>query len=869
MFEQFTEKARQAVLKAQEYVRVRQQQDVQVAHLLKGMLDTDEAVVGFLLKKLGVNIADLNTKLGVIMDAYPKVYGTGTTYGSHLSREASQAIQAAQATAKQFGDEFVSVDVVLLGILSVEDKASRLLRNLGVNEKDLQAAITELRKGRNVTSQTVENEFNALQKYAVNLNDAARKGKLDRIIGRDDEIRRLLHILSRRKKNNPIIIGDPGVGKTAIVEGLAWRIVNQDVPENLLGKTVFALDLAALVAGAKYKGEFEERLKAVVKEVSSSDDVILFIDEIHTLIGAGGGGGAMDAANILKPALARGELRTIGATTLDEYQKYFEQDQALERRFQKIMIEEPSVADTIAILRGLRERYENHHKVRILDAALIAAAELSSRYITERSLPDKAIDLMDEAAAKLRLELDSMPEELDELDRKVRQLEIEREAVKRDGDQNRLKVINEQISNLSEKFNQLKAGWQSEKEIINIIQTCKAKMEEYKLQAEEARRVSDYARVAELEYGKIKEQENILKHAQDQLNQLAPEKRMTDGEVDANDIADVVARWTGIPVAKMLESEKEKLLRLEDELGKRVVGQKAAVHAVADAVRRSRAGLQDANKPIGSFMFMGTTGVGKTELAKALAEVMFNDENAITRLDMSEYMEKHAVARLVGPPPGYVGYEEGGQLTNAVRMKPYSIILLDEIEKAHPDTFNILLQVLDDGRLTDNKGRVANFKNTIIIMTTNMGADIIMENFEGFEGMDVDKRIEVVETTRLEVIESLKTRLRPEFLNRIDELLMFTPLTKKEIQDILRLMLKGIRKRVEGQGYGLEVSEAAIQVLADLGFDPLYGARPMKRVLQRELVNELSKELLAGKFQLGDTIKVEVDPATQELIFKA
>ena len=866
MFDQFTEKARQAVLKAQEYVRNRKQQDVQVAHLLKAMLDTDDTVATYLLQKNSINVTDLSNRLLAIMDAYPRIEGN-VAYGSHLSMEASQVIQAANTLSKQFGDEFLAVDMILLGILSGQSNVAKLLRHLGLTEKDLEASIRELRKGRNVTSQSTENEFNALQKYAINLNEAARKGKLDRIIGRDEEIRRLLHILSRRKKNNPIIIGDPGVGKTAIVEGLAWRIVNHDVPENLLNKTVFALDLTALVAGAKYKGEFEERLKAVVKEVSSTDEVILFIDEIHTLVGAGGGGGSMDAANILKPALARGELRTIGATTLDEYQKYFEKDQALERRFQKIMIEEPSITETIAILRGLRERYENHHKVRILDAALIAAAELSARYITERSLPDKAIDLMDEAAAKLRLELDSMPESLDELDRRVRQLEIEREAVKRDGSQSKLQKLNEEISNLSEKLNELKAAWQSEKEIINIIQSCKALMETYKIQADDARRRSDYAKVAELEYGKIKEQENILKHAQEQLNQLAPDKRLTDGEVDDNDIAEVVARWTGIPVARMLQSEREKLLSLEAELGKRLIGQKAAVQAVSDAVRRSRAGLQDANRPIGSFLFMGTTGVGKTELAKALAEVLFNDENAITRIDMSEYMEKHAVARLVGPPPGYVGYEEGGQLTNAVRMKPYSIVLLDEIEKAHPDTFNILLQVLDDGRLTDNKGRVANFKNTIIIMTTNMGADIIMENFENFESLDIDKRLDVVETTRLEVVEALKSKLRPEFLNRIDDLLMFTPLSRSEIEAILRLMLKGIENRVRNQGYELELSEAAIKVLADLGFDPLYGARPMKRVLQRDLVNALSKELLANKFAPNDRIYVDVNELTQELRF--
>ena len=866
MFDKFTEKARQAVLKAQEYVRARQQQDVQVAHLMKGMLEVDESVVGYLLKKLGVNLSDLNSKLDVIMDAYPKVFGAGNL-GSHLSKEASLVIQNAQNLAKDFGDEFVAVDIILAGIFSVDDKTARLLRSLGVNEKDLGTAIKELRKGRTVKTESAENEFNALNKYAVNLNDQARQGKLDRIIGRDDEIRRVLHILSRRKKNNPILIGEPGVGKTAIVEGLAWRIVNQDVPENLMDKTVFSLDLAALVAGAKYKGEFEERLKAVVKEVTTSDNVILFIDEIHTLVGAGGGGGSMDAANILKPALARGELRAVGATTLDEYQKYFETDKALERRFQKVTIEEPSVEEAIAILRGLRERYENHHKVRILDEALIAAAELSKRYISDRALPDKAIDLMDEAAAKLRLELNSMPEKLDELYRKVRQLEIEREAVKRDGDQKRLAIINEQIANNSEELNQLKAAWQAEKELINIIQSCKSKIEDFRILADEARRISDYAKVAELEYGKIKEQEIILDNAQKQLAKLAPDKRLTDGEVDANDIAEVVARWTGIPVNRMLESEREKLLRMEDEIGKRIIGQRDAVVAISDAVRRSRAGLQDAKKPIGSFLFMGTTGVGKTELAKALAEFLFNDEAAITRLDMSEYMEKQSVSRLIGPPPGYVGYEEGGQLTNAVRQKPYSIILLDEIEKAHPDTFNILLQVLDDGRLTDNKGRVADFKNTIIIMTTNMGSNIIAENFDGLEDVDAEKRNSIIETTKLEVIEELKKHVRPEFLNRIDETVMFTMLNRAEIKQILMLLIKGVTKRLTDQGYQLELNQKAIDYLADLGYEPAFGARPMKRVLQRELVNELSKALLAGSFIPGDSILVDLDSTGQMLTF--
>lgn len=865
-FDNFTIKAREAVLKAQEFARGRQQQDLQIAHLLKGMAEAEPNVIQHLLGKMGVPAAAALSKLDQLMDSYPKVYGGD---GKHyLSREANQAMEAAQRISRELGDEFVAIDVMLAGIFTVQtDKTPQLLRSMGANDKDLQTAIRELRKGRTVSSESTENELNALNKYAVNLNEQARTGKLDRVIGRDDEIRRLLHILSRRKKNNPIIIGEPGVGKTAIVEGLAWRIVDQDVPENLKDKTVFTLDLAALVAGAKYKGEFEERLKAVVKEVTTSDDVILFIDEIHTLIGAGGGGGGMDAANILKPALARGELRTIGATTLDEYQKYFERDKALERRFQKIMIDEPSTEETIAILRGLRERYENHHKVRILDNALVAAAELSKRYISDRSLPDKAIDLMDEAAAKLRLELDSMPEELDELDRRVRQLEIQKEAVKRDGDPAKLRTIEEQIANNKEKLEGLKAGWIKEKEIINIIQNCKAQIETLRIQADQARRNSDYAKVAELEYGKIPEQEQILKNAQDQLNTLAPEKRMTDGEVDSGDIADVVSRWTGIPVNRMLESEREKLVRLEEEIGKRIIGQRTAVIAVSDAVRRSRAGLQDAKKPIGSFIFMGTTGVGKTELAKALAEVLFNDESAMTRFDMSEYMEKHAVARLVGPPPGYVGYEEGGQLTNAVRSKPYSIVLLDEIEKAHPDTFNILLQVLDDGRLTDNKGRTADFKNTIIIMTTNMGSDVIYSNFEGNEDADDAKREHIAELTKLEVIEALKQRMRPEFLNRIDEQVMFTPLNRAEIRRILLLLLKDIYRRLESQNYKLELSDRAIDVLADMGYEPHYGARPMKRVLQRELINTLSKELLSGKFQPGDTILVDAEPNTQKLLF--
>lgn len=866
MFDKLTEKARQSILKAQEYVRAKEQQDVQIAHLLKGMMDIEDSIVVFLLKKLSIDIGELTNRLSLITETYPKVYG-GNSHGSHLSKHASKVIQAAQQLAKDFGDEYVAMDMILAGMLTVkQDKAVKLLVSMGANEKELGAAIKELRKGKTVKSPTGESQFDALNKYAVNLNERARTGKLDRIIGRDEEIRRILHILSRRKKNNPLIIGKPGVGKTALVEGLAWRIVDNDVPENLKGKTVFSLDMAALVAGAKYKGEFEERLKGLVKEVTTSDNVILFIDEIHTLVGAGGGGGGMDAANILKPALARGELRTIGATTLDEYRQYIEKDKALERRFQKVKVEEPSIAETVAILRGLRDRYESHHKVRILDSALIAAAEMSQRYVGDRSLPDKAIDLIDEAAAKLRLELDSVPEDLDALDRKKRQLEIEREVIKRDGTKSQLSKINKQIADIGEELLELKTAWESERELINIIQSCKDTMEGYRVEAEEARRNGDYAKVAELEYGKIKEQEGILKNAEEALDKLSPEKRMTDGEVDEEDVADVVSRWTGIPVNKMMESEREKLLKMETKIGERLIGQAAAVQAVSDAVRRSRSGLQDSKRPIGSFIFMGTTGVGKTELAKALAEFLFNDENAITRIDMSEYMEKHAVARLVGPPPGYVGYEEGGQLTNAVREKPYSIVLLDEIEKAHPDTFNILLQVLDDGRLTDNKGNVASFKNTIIIMTTNMGANVIYENFDGLDEVSPEKRAEIIEVTQAEVVEALKDHMRPEFLNRIDEQVMFTPLNRDEIRKIMLLMFKSTRKRVQRQGLDIELAPAAIDLLSDLGYEPQYGARPMKRVLQRYVDNELSKQLLSGAFEAGDIIYVDVD-AQKQLIF--
>ncbi len=862
----FTIKAQEAILKSQEIVTGKSQQTIDTPHLVKAVALTDENVFGYIMKKLSVNLDILNAKLDVMIDAYPTVSGGGDRM--FMSPEVNKAQIEAQRLAKNMGDEFVSTELLILGVLSINDKTAKLLREMGVVDKDFLAALKEIRKGTKIQSQGQETQYQSLKKFAQNLNEQARNGKLDPIVGRDEEIRRVLHILSRRKKNNPIVVGDPGVGKTAIVEGIAWRIVNSDVPENLRTKTIYSLDLSALVAGAKYKGEFEERLKAVVKEVSDSDgEIILFIDEIHTLIGAGGGGGAMDAANILKPALARGELRTIGATTLDEYQKYFEEDKALERRFQKVIVDEPSLEDTVSILRGLREKYENYHKVRILDTALIAAVELSSRYISDRSLPDKAIDLMDEAAAKLRLEIDSMPEAVDELDRRVRQLEIEREVIKRDGDEKKLSELNRTLSTAREQLEDLMTRWKSEKGIVDEIQQVKAEMEALRIEAEEARRKSDFAKVAEIEYGKIKEKETALEAAKKKLAELSPETRLTDEEVDANDIAEVVARWTGIPVSKMLQSEKEKLLHLEEELGKRLIGQKEAVIAVSDAVRRSRSGLQDTKKPIGSFIFLGPTGVGKTELAKALAEILFNDENAIVRLDMSEYMEKHAVSRLVGSPPGYVGYDEGGQLTEAVRRKPYSIVLFDEIEKAHPDVFNILLQVLDDGRLTDNKGRTADFKNTIIIMTTNRGAEGILENLENIDKMKPAELEATVATTKLEAFEALKTIMRPEFINRIDEQIMFLPLNKAEMRQILTLMLKGVTKMLAKQDMTMELNEDAMAQLTDLGYDPEYGARPMKRVLQKELVNNLSKALLSGTFGPGDHIVVELDNKTGELLF--
>ncbi|MEL6636568.1 MAG: AAA family ATPase [Bacteroidota bacterium] len=856
-YDNFTIKSQEAILKAQQLAAKLSQQTVGTVHLIKGILETDENVTQFLFKKMDVDMMALERRLAEEIRKFPQVKGEEKQY---LTPDANKALSRAKKMLKSFGDEFISIELMILGILQGKDQGAKLLQSLGVAEAGLKEAIAALRKGRKVTNQSTDGNYNALSKFAINLNERAESGELDPIIGRDEEIRRLLHILSRRKKNNPIVIGEAGVGKTAIVEGLAWRIVKQDVPENLISKKIFALDIASLVAGAKFKGEFEERLKSVIKEVTNSGgEVILFIDEIHTLIGAGGGSGAMDAANILKPALARGELRTVGATTLDEYQKYFEQDKALVRRFQTVVIDEPSVEDTISILRGLQERYEVYHKIEILDEALIAAAELSHRYISDRSLPDKAIDLIDESAAKLRLELDSVPDEVDELERKVRQLEIEREAIKREKTKKKLTAINEQIANARENLESVTAAWQNEKEVVDTIQGIKKNIEELELQAEKAERDSDFEAVAKIRYGQLKEEEAKLKAAEEKLDQLPEENRFTNDEVTGNDIAEVVSRWTGIPLQKMMQSEKEKLLELEDQIGQRLIGQREAVQAVSDAVRRSRAGLQDANRPIGSFIFVGPTGVGKTELAKALAEVLFDDERAITRIDMSEYQERHSVSRLVGAPPGYVGYDEGGQLTEAVRRKPYSIILLDEIEKAHPDTFNILLQVLDDGRLTDNKGRVANFKNSIIIMTSNMGAEKILENFEDLDALGEEHRQDIIETTQEEVLEALKENLRPEFLNRIDEQIMFLPLTKAEIKKIMELLLKKTYKMLAQQGLTLVVSDRAKDLLADLGYDPQFGARPMKRVLQKEIVNELSKVVLSGQFGEGDTIYVHVE----------
>lgn len=856
-YDNFTAKAQEAIQKGQQIASGLSHQQVETIHLLKGIMETDESLSQFLLEKSGVNVPQLKRKIEDTFKDFPKITGTDQQY---LTNDANKALTKAKGMLTAFGDSFISLELMLLAIVQGEDKGARILKDLGMTEANLRGAIQELRKGRKVSDQHTEDSYNALGKYAQNLNERAENGKLDPIIGRDEEIRRVLHILSRRKKNNPILIGEAGVGKTAIVEGIAWRIVKGDVPENLKTKKIFSLDISSLIAGAKYKGEFEERLKGVIDDVTEANgEIILFIDEIHTLIGAGGGQGAMDAANILKPALARGELRTIGATTLDEYQKYFEKDKALVRRFQTVVIDEPSVEDSISILRGLQERYEVYHKIQIMDEAIVAAVELSHRYISDRQLPDKAIDLIDEAAAKLRLELDSLPEEIDECDRKVRQLEIEREVIKREKNDKLLNNIEEQIAQAREKRDSLVAGWKSEKEIIDTIQAIRKRLEEMENEAEKAERSSDYERVAKIRYGEMQEQQVMLRVAEEKLSKLPEESRFTNEKVTASDIAQVVSKWTGIPVDKMTQSEKDKLLRLEDEIGARLIGQEEAVAAVADAIRRSRAGLQDAERPIGSFIFLGPTGVGKTELAKTLAEVLFNDEKAMTRIDMSEYQEKHTVSRLVGAPPGYVGYDEGGQLTEAVRRRPYSIILLDEIEKAHPDTFNILLQVLDDGRLTDNKGRVANFKNTIIIMTSNIGSENILENFEDLAEMGDKHRTEVLETTKAEVLNMLKENMRPEFLNRIDDQIMFLPLDKIEIYKVLDLLLKGTQKMLAKQGLLLKMSEKAKGFLTNLGYDPQYGARPLKRVLQKEVINELSRQILIGSFSFGDTIYIDAN----------
>ncbi len=836
----FTIKSQEAIQQAQQIALGMQHQSIETGHILKGIMEVDENVTPFILKKLGVNVSIFKQALDKIIESYPKVSG-GDQY---LSQNANKAIQKASGLIKEFGDEYVSIEHLLLGLLTGSDSVAQLLKDNGVKEKEMKAAIQELRKGEKVTSQSQEETYNSLNKYAKNLNELAKENKLDPVIGRDEEIRRVLQILSRRTKNNPILIGEPGVGKTAIAEGLAHRIIAGDVPENLKDKQIFSLDMGALVAGAKYKGEFEERLKAVVKEVISAEgDIVLFIDEIHTLVGAGGGEGAMDAANILKPALARGELKAIGATTLNEYQKYFEKDKALERRFQKVMIDEPSTEDAISILRGIKEKYESHHKVQIKDSAIISAVELSQRYITDRFLPDKAIDLIDEAASKLRMEINSKPEALDEIERKIMQLEIEREAIKREKDDKKMAHINEELANLNEEKSSLTAKWQAEKDVVDGIQKAKDEIEQLKYEADQAERNSDFGKVAEIRYGKIKEAEDRLNEFKTQLAEIQSNSKMIKEEVTPEEIAEVISKWTGIPVTKMLESERSKLLRLEDELHKRVIGQEEAIVAVADAVRRSRAGLQDEKRPIGSFIFLGTTGVGKTELAKALSEFLFNDDNAMTRIDMSEYQEKHSVSRLVGAPPGYVGYDEGGQLTEAVRRKPYSVVLLDEIEKAHPDVFNILLQVLDDGRLTDNKGRVVNFKNTIIIMTSNLGSHLIQESFENLGDVD---RESMIEKTKIELFGLLKKTIRPELLNRIDETIMFTPLTKKDIIEIVKLQLNGLAKMLIKNNIELSYTDEALNYIAEIGYDPQFGARPVKRVIQKNILNELSKQILAG-----------------------
>ncbi len=855
----FTIKSQEAIAQAQQIAVENQNQSIETLHLLSGLLQTDENVIQFLLKKTGVNIPRLNEVINAQIKTYPRVSGSSSLY---LSSDANQALIKSQSLLKEFGDEFVAVELILLAILMAKDTAAQILKDAGLSEKALKLAISEMRGSSKVNSVGAESNYNSLEKYAKNLNDLASKGKLDPVIGRDDEIRRVLQILSRRTKNNPVLIGEPGVGKTAIAEGLAHRIISGDVPENLKSKKIFSLDMGALIAGAKYKGEFEERLKSVVKEVIESDgEIVLFIDEIHTLVGAGGGGeGAMDAANILKPALARGELRSIGATTLAEYQKYIEKDKALERRFQKVMVEEPDSADAISILRGLKEKYEVHHKVRIKDEAIIAAVELSQRYITDRFLPDKAIDLMDEAASKLRLEIDSVPEELDEIERKIKQLEIEREAIKREGDESKLNQLSENIANLSEDRNVIKSKWQTQKEIVESIQTKKEEIENLKLEAEQAERLGDYGKVAEIRYGKIKETEAELEQAKSRLNEIQETEVLVKEEVDSEDIAGVVSRWTGIPITKMLQSEREKLLHLEDELRRRVVGQEEAISAISDAIRRSRAGLSDPKKPVGSFIFLGTTGVGKTELAKALAEYLFNQEQAMVRIDMSEYQEKHTVSRLIGAPPGYVGYDEGGQLTEAIRRRPYSVVLLDEIEKAHPDVFNILLQVLDDGRLTDNKGRMANFKNTIIIMTSNIGSHIIQEQFEFLTEIN---REEVLAKTKNEVYDLLKKSIRPEFLNRIDEVIMFTPLDRENVRNIVNIQFNELKKNLLEQGIEINATDESLDWLAELGYDPQFGARPLKRVMIKKVLNELSKQILAGFIKKDAKILMALDDKKQ------
>ena len=851
-FNNFTIKSQEVVQKAIELARQNGQQQIEPLHILKALISESETIVNFVFQKLGANLNSVIMTTDRDIQSLPKVSG-GDVF---LSRESNDALQKAIDFSKSMGDEYVSVEAILMGILKTKGKASQILKDSGITEDGLKAAINDLRKGNKVTQQSAEESYQALSKYAINLNDRARSGKLDPVIGRDEEIRRVLQILSRRTKNNPMLVGEPGTGKTAIAEGLAHRIVRGDVPENLKTKQIYSLDMGALVAGAKYKGEFEERLKAIVNEVTQSDgEIILFIDEIHTLVGAGKGEGAMDAANILKPALARGELRSIGATTLDEYQKYFEKDKALERRFQKVMVDEPDEMSAISILRGLKERYENHHKVRIMDEAIIAAVQLSVRYITDRFLPDKAIDLIDEAASKLRLEMDSMPQALDEASRKIKQLEIEREAIKREGDKYKVKESDEELANLRDTEKSLKAKWKAEKTEIDKIQKNKIEIEQLNHEAEVAEREGDYAKVAEIRYSKIKQKEDENKATQEKLRQLQGEGAMIKEEVDAEDIAEIVSRWTGIPVKKMAQSEKEKLLHLEEELHNRVIGQDDAIKAVSDAVRRSRAGLNDPRRPIGSFIFLGTTGVGKTELAKALAEYLFDDEDMMTRIDMSEYMEKHSVSRLVGAPPGYVGYEEGGQLTEAVRRKPYSVVLFDEIEKANPDVFNILLQVLDDGRLTDNKGRFINFKNTIIIMTSNEGSSIIRQNFaEAKEG----EREATIQKSKQEVMDLLKMKIRPEFLNRIDEIVLFTPLDKKEIQEIVNLQVKSVQKMLASNGVKLDVTPAALELLAEDGYDPEFGARPVKRTIQRLVLNQLSKDILAQKVNRDHPIKIDV-----------